>query len=240
MKKKLEKLYRNGGFWAVSRKLFEVLNRVFSEKRKSLYFKFTPSGTFKFKGEELKYFRHAFNLAYQNERTVEIAIAKWFLSQQKQPVRILEVGNVLRNYGVKFRGDVLDKYDLSPGIINQDVISFCPKEKYQAIISISTLEHVGWDEPDRDPGKIPAAIINLRDNCLLPGGSMLVSLPLGYNQYFDEYLKNGGEVFSEKYFLKRVSAENEWSQVQYKEIVGSKFGEPYNNANVMFIGVVGN
>ena len=81
---------------------------------------------------------------------------------------------------------------------------------------------------------------NLRDNCLLPGGVMMVSLPLGYNPYFDEYLKNGGEVFSEKYFLKRISFTNEWQQVQYAEVIGSKFGEPYNNANVMFIGIVRN
>ena len=240
MKAKLKRLYKQGGPLAIGTKVIEVLNRVFASTAKNIYFKVTPSGKFDFNGNKLKYYRHNFNLAYQNERTVEIPIATWFLNAQEGASRILEVGNVLRNYGCRIKRDVLDKYDLSRGIINQDVLVFFPKEKYNAIISISTMEHVGWDEPDRDPNKIPAALANLRDNCLLPGGVMMVRLPLGYNPYFDEYLKIGGDVFSEKYFLKRISFANEWQQVQYAEVIESKFGEPYNNANVMFIGIMRN
>ena len=97
---------------------------------------------------------------------------------------------------------------------------------------------MGWDEENRDPEKIPRAIKNLKENCLLPRGTMLVTLPLGYNTYFDDYIKSGGDIFTEKYFLKRVSAENEWKQVEYSEVADSKFGEPFNNANAMFIGVI--
>lgn len=238
MKAELGLLYKKGGVVGVGRKLFEVGSRVSRDMLKNLYFRVTPSGSFQFCGYRLKYFRHTYNLAYQNERKVEIPIAEWFLRAQRQGVRILEVGNVLGNYGFGQPRDILDKYDSSPGLINEDVIDFAPREKYDAIISISTLEHVGWDEAERDRGKIPVAIKNLRDNCMRLGGVMLVTLPLGYNQYFDEYLERGGDVFSERHYLKRVSADNQWEQVEYSKAAASRFGEPYNNANAMFIGIV--
>ena len=210
MKEKLYGIYKHGGVFAALKKVFDVLSRVSVALIKNIYFKITPSGTFYFIGRKLKYFRHSYNLAYQNERKVEIPIAAWFLCNQDKSTRILEVGNVLRNYGFMDSRDILDKYDPSPGVINQDVVDYLPKEKYDAIISISTLEHVGWDEAVRDPGKIPRSIKNLKENCMLPLGTMLVTLPLGYNTYFDEYIKNGGDIFTEKYFLKRVSDKNEW------------------------------
>jgi hypothetical protein len=38
---------------------------------------------------------------------------------------------------------VLDKYEQAPGVINEDVVSFSPPQKYDLIVSVSTLEHVG-------------------------------------------------------------------------------------------------
>lgn len=240
MKTKLMQVYKRGGLFAVLKKSFEVLSRILGEVVRNLYFRLMPAAAFCFNGVKLRYFRHSYNLAYQNERTVEISIASWFLNGQGKASKVLEVGNVLGNYGCRVKRDVLDKYDLSPNIINEDVVSFRPKEKYNAIVSISTLEHVGWDEADRDPEKIPTAVKNLKESCLLPGGVMLVSLPLGYNSYFDDYIKHGAPIFSEKYFLKRISADNKWKEVEYCEVADSKFGAPFNNANAMFIGVVKN
>ncbi|ALA59888.1 SAM-dependent methyltransferase [Nitrospira moscoviensis] len=238
MKSDLRELYQEGGLAGFTKKLLNVGQRMLANSLTNIYFYITPSGTFQFSTHHLKYFRHTYNLAYQNERTVEIPIAEWFLRAQKCDARILEVGNVLRNYGFSQRRDILDKYDAAPGLINMDVVDFLPEQKYDAIISISTLEHVGWDEPEHDPGKIPAAIKNLRDKCLSPGGTMLVTLPLGYNPFFDEYLERGGTLFSECYYLKRVSVDNRWEQTEYSKVSGAKFGEPYNNANAMFIGIV--
>jgi len=238
MKAELGLLYEKRGVLGIGRKLVEVGARRSRDMLKNLYFRMTPSGSFEYCGHRLKYFRHTYNLAYQNERKIEIPVAEWFLRAQRQGARILEVGNVLRNYGFRQQRDILDKYDSSPGLINEDVINFAPREKYDAIISISTLEHVGWDEAERDPGKIPVAIKNLRDHCMRSGGVMLVTLPLGYNQYFDEYLERGGDVFSERHYLKRISADNQWEQVEYSKVAASRFGEPYNNANAMFIGIV--
>ena len=62
------------------------------------------------------------------------------------------------------------------------------KEAYK-IMSISTMEHVGWDESPRDPNKIPLALENLRLKCLAPGGEIVVTVPIGYNAYLDKLLK---------------------------------------------------
>lgn len=235
---RIKSRYYKGGLLGVGGKLVEVISREFMNALKNLYFRITPSGTFYFNGNKLKYFRHTYNLAYENERKIEIPIVHWFLRNYAKGARLLEVGNVLGNYGFRQSRDILDKYDSLPGLINEDVIDFSPKEKYEVIVSISTLEHVGWDEAERDPGKILAAIKNLMDNCVLPGGIILATLPLGYNAYFDEYLKNDGSLFSEQYFFKRVSSENEWEQIEYSKVASCKFGEPFNNANALFIGIL--
>jgi hypothetical protein len=239
MLEKLKRIYNEGGVISVLRKSLELIVRGTKYASKAIYFKVSPTGTFNFNGRELKYFRHNYNLAYDNERTVEIAIVSAFLKSLGRSAKVLEVGNVLANYGFRHAArNVLDKYDPAPHVFNEDVISFKPTEKYDAIISISTLEHVGWDEDVRDPVKIITAVRNLTENCLAPGGCMLVTIPLGYNTYFDDQLAEGAEYFTEKYFLKRVSADNKWRQVDYAEVAGSKFGQPFNNANAMCIGIV--
>lgn len=239
MLERLKRIYDEGGVTSVLRKSLELIIRGTKDASKAIYFKLSPAGTFNFNGRKLKYFRHNYNLAYDNERTVEVAIVSAFLKSLGRNANVLEVGNVLANYGFRHAvRDVLDKYDPAPHVFNEDVISFKPAKRYDAIISISTLEHVGWDEDVRDPVKIVTAVRNLTENCLAPGGCMLVTIPLGYNTHFDDQLAGGAGYFTEKYFLKRVSPDNKWRQVDYAEVVGSKFGQPFNNANAMCIGIV--
>lgn len=212
--------------------------RYLRDALRLVYFYLNPPDTFYFNGEAIEYFRHNYNSAYANERTIEIAIVKNFLDKMNSNEKILEVGNVLNNYSIRLNQDVLDKYDHAPGVINEDVISFAPIQKYDVIVSISTLEHVGWDEEVRDESKIIRAVNNLVLNCLAPGGTMIVSIPLGYNAFFDNHLKNEANYLPEKYFLKRISKENKWEQVDYSEVMDAKFGEPFNNANVICIGII--
>jgi hypothetical protein len=239
MLEKIRRIYIGGGVASILKKVLELAVRGAKNASRAFYFKVSMADTFKFNGRELKYFRHNFNLAYANERTIEIAIIKDFLKILGKNAKILEVGNVLANYGFRNTSrDVLDKYDPALHVFNEDVINFKPLEKYAAIISISTLEHVGWDEDIRDPMKIISAVRNLKENCLAPSGRMLVTIPIGYNTYFDDQLARGAEYFTEKYFFKRISADNKWKQVDYTEVLGAKFGQPFNNANAMCIGIV--
>ena len=73
---------------------------------------------------------------------------------------MLEVGNVLSHYQ-RVCHDIVDKYEAREGVINEDVVSFDPGRRYALIVSISTLEHVGWDENPRETDKVSRALDNL-------------------------------------------------------------------------------
>lgn len=236
---RISRIYKEGGIILLYLRGKRLLILEFNNLLRSIYFFITPAGSFDFNGNSLGYFRANYNLAFENERTVEIPIAMSFIKSLKSSDNLLEVGNVVANYGVKpINRDILDKYDANTYVINEDVILFKPAKKYDAILSISTLEHVGWDEEVRDPKKIISAINNLIENCLVKGGCMLVTMPFGYNDYLDKELAVGIKYFTETYYLKRTSSNNKWKQVDYKEVSNSKYGEPFNNANAIFIGLV--
>ena len=140
-----------------------------------------------------------------------------------QTARILEVGNVLSHY-FPTHHDVVDKYEVAPGVINKDIVEFVPTERYDLILSISTLEHVGWDEEPREPAKILCAIEHLRNQCLAPGGQIVASLPIGYNEFFDGLLRDGKSPFTTQHFLKRVSKRNYWVESDWEHCRDASYG----------------
>jgi len=155
---------------------------------------------------------------------------------------ILEVGNVLSHY-FPVNHDIVDKHEKANGVINQDVIDFHPSKKYDLIISISTLEHVGWDENLRDhkilhdPMKILHAIENLK-RLLAPKGKMIITLPLGYNPELDKLLRNGKIQFTRRFCLKRISEDNKWIEVYWKDVQNARYNNPFHAANGLVIGII--
>ena len=182
------------------------------------------SDNFVFRNREYSYFNHSYNTAWCNERSVEVPIV-WDMVMANRDGEVLEVGNVLSHY-FPVTHDVVDKYENAPNVISVDVVDFQPNKKYDLIVSISTLEHVGWDELPRDPAKIIRAIQHLK-NMLLPGGKMVVTLPLGYNHEMDSQVGQGVLPFSEQRYLKRVSRSNRWAEVPWKAIRGAKYGRKF-------------
>src|SRR2546427_9318907 len=112
--------------------------------------------TFFIRGNAYHYFDSFGNNTWHNERTVEIPVVVE-MARKYHGRNVLEIGNVLSNH-VRFEHDVLDKYEIAKGVISEDVVDFKSDKKYDLIVSISTLEHVGWDENPRDEMKIPRAI----------------------------------------------------------------------------------
>jgi hypothetical protein len=189
--------------------------------------------TFKFQGKSYRYFYHSYNTTWNNERAVEIPLICKLVNKNRDK-DILEIGNVLSNY-FDIPHDIVDKYEEVEGVINQDVVDFKPSKRYGLIISISTLEHVGWDEIPRDPDKIFSALKNLKD-CLTAGGELVVTLPIGLNPILDTFLETGKLKFTENYYLKRISKKNEWIELS-SNFHRAKFGQPFTSANVLFIGI---
>jgi len=188
-----------------------------------------------FRGDLLPYTFARYNNSFRNERTVEISIAKWFLA--KSSGRLLEVGNVLAHYGHTGH-TVLDKYEVIPGVLNDDIADFVPESPFDAVVAISTLEHVGWDEHPRTPEKIFRAIDNVKNCVGHPGGRVLVTMPIGYNKALDAGLRAGDVAFPEESWLVRRNRQNEWAEVERDEALSREYGSPYTNANGLFVGMV--
>ncbi len=193
---------------------------------------FRSQRVFRFAGKSFPYFFHPFNWTWSNERAVEIPLALERLNAH-QGKNILEVGNVLSRY-VTIPHEVLDKYERAPGVLNRDVVDYRPDEPHDLIVSISTLEHVGWDEPLREPGK-PVRAWERLVGCLAPGGTLFATAPLGYNPGFDHALMRGGFRGASLGYLKRISASNEWREATWAEVEGAQYNAPFPAANALVI-----
>ena len=149
---------------------------------------------------------HRYNRTWRNERTVEVPLATTFLDRCEGPA--LELGNVLANYG-RTGHVVVDKYERHPGVLNVDIVDYRPAGRFGAIVALSTLEHVGWDEEPRDSSKIPQALRHLR-SLLLPSGRLLVTCPISYNPHLDRLIAGGVLGPERQSFL--VRGQGLWSQ----------------------------
>lgn len=174
--------------------------------------------TFVVDGVEHNQLLHLHNRTWRNERAVEIPLAIAFLD--RQPGLVLELGNVLANYGRRGHR-VVDKYEERPGVINVDMVEYRPVERFDAIVSVSTLEHVGWDEEPRDPAKIPQAIKHLR-RLLSPTGRLFVTCPISHNPYLDALIAEGTSGADREAFLMRDR--DDWRQADR--------GEAYSQARM--------
>lgn len=150
---------------------------------------------------------------------------------------LLEIGNVLSHH-VRFEHDVIDRYEIAKGVKNEDVVDFKSEKKYDLIVSISTLEHVGWDEKPRDDLKIPRAIENLKTLITPRGGTIIITFPLGYNSVLDKLVKDGVIRFSKLYHLLRISKGNEWKEAAWEDVQDVRYNTPLPFANGLLIGII--
>jgi SAM-dependent methyltransferase len=190
-------------------------------------------GTFTLGGRRLPYYRGLYAGSWRTERTVEVPVAL-DVAASAGGGRTLEIGNVLANYGLSGH-DVVDKYEVAPGVANEDVVDLDRPGAYDLVISVSTLEHVGFDETPPDPGKLRRALEVLR-TCLAPGGTLFVTLPLGYNPSVDDGIREDALGFEQAQFLRRVSRANEWVEVDGATARGERYDAPFPKANAVFLG----
>lgn len=211
-----------------------------------LYHKVFHKKTFQFNGVDYLYFFRKYNTTYLNERAVEVPIIVDFI-KKCQGKRILEIGNVLKHY-FNFGFDIVDKYEKYPGVINVDIIDFNCPEKYDLIVSISTFEHIGYDENLRYGASVDNSIqqnsvlkaIEKTKTLLKPGGVFVFTIPLGFNSFLDSRIENNEINMTELLFLRRTNAMNDWVQVDYAAVKAAKYGHPYICANAVMIGIYRN
>lgn len=187
---------------------------------------------FVWRGNTLPLFDHPYNRTAANERAVELSIVqRWTNSTVSDSAR-LELGNVLNHYPkLEHHGMVVDRHETSPGVINADVFDIgtdvCPCGPFDEIISISTVEHVRWDEQPRKAGGSVAAIHHLQ-NLLAPGGRMLVTIPTGWNTPLDEWLNSNRTGATQVQTMRRQGAS--WVEVEGPLILPYAFSTQWAEA----------
>ena len=191
--------------------------------------------TFFLGNTEYSYFLHPYNHTWSNERAVEVPVAVRLLNSDKNAT-VLEVGNVLSHY-FNLRHIVLDKYERSwlRPVVNQDLLEYKPMQRFDQIVSISTIEHVGWDETPRIEEAVLSGFRKVR-SLLAPGGRALITVPVGYNTYLDRHVPDLIDHKTTLRCLKRIAKDNQWEEVDLRDALSCKYGAPYNNANaVVFV-----
>jgi len=181
----------------------------------------------------LVYARH--NVTWANERCVELALARALMAGVR-PRRLLEVGHVTPHY---FRSGhlVVDKYE--PGSLEVDIVDFEPAERFDLILSISTFEHIAFDEPGATPAleTVAAKVAAALDRCrslLAPGGLLAITVPLGYNPALDAMIASGELGWDRASWFKRFPRRR-WRQVSPSEAAGCRYGSPYAFANAILL-----
>jgi hypothetical protein len=201
-----------------------------------LWVKFFKPSTFLLQGKRYRYFYHPYNRTWINERIVEIPIGLDFY-REFSPTSILEIGNVISHY-VPAHHDVVDKYEKATGIINEDIITYKPEKKYDLILSISTLEHVGFDESEKDSRKFMYAIENMV-SMVNSGGKIVITVPLGYNVDMEQLIFDKKVKFTHLFGLKRVTKDNRWKEFDVNTYDGSfSYDYPYPKGNAILVGII--
>lgn len=198
------------------------------------------SRTFFFDGQFYTYLDRLYNFTAFNERRVEIPLAWHVLQSHAGTETVLEVGNVLSHYGTVYH-DMVDKYEQSdyPRLIRADAETVEPGRQYDLIVSLSTFEHVGWDEKPRDEAKLRRTIGHLRSLLAPNRGVLFFTAPMGYNPALDRLLVPGQLPETRILFMRRVSWSNTWMEAPYSEVRAARFNAPYPFANALAVGWLG-
>ncbi|MEG5072065.1 sulfotransferase family 2 domain-containing protein, partial [Microcoleus sp. B3-D2] len=225
--------------------------------------------TFLFKGKELYYNRIPYN--NPSERAVEVSIGFNFLINLPNSDRVLEVGNVLSRYesslgeqmGV-IKRRIIDKFEIDIGVDNEDLMTLESEEKYDAIVSISTVEHIGqglapggaYGESTEigDHREAPLKAIAKIYDLLALEGKALITVPFGvltdggwYIQFSAQYL-----ALLKKYgipqeairtsFLRLInrdptkdSVKMLWEEIEEVELSNVEYNHPFPFANAIAV-----
>ncbi len=184
--------------------------------------------------------------------------------------RVLEVGNVIGQYeneisvavGLSERV-ILDKFEKGPGVLNEDLLTYDRDGDFDAILSISTVEHVGMgSDPSGTYGEVmardmtyPLRAIEKIYRLLAPNGKALITVPAGqltdggwYIQFSQPYLELLHTTFGvprealEVSILAKTSADwsfpnpkQGWEESTWEKTGERQYGCPYPNANAIAV-----
>ncbi len=198
------------------------------------------SNTFTIGSVTARYAREFFNEAYHNERSLEVALGRWFLARvgdipvapifhgQGLPI---EVGCVLPYYGLSAAGEptyheVIDLADEHPASRKVNALSLDYRGRH--VLSISTIEHMSSREygnaSDEDS-------ITFLKQVLAQSSKYLVTWGVGYNPTLDAWVRANPSV--PRTIMKRINWQNEYRQMTPMECDqnGSAWSLPFGHSD---------
>jgi hypothetical protein len=178
-------------------------------------------GEFELDGRRYPYLHHRHKFTWLTERAVEVPVVQAIVDEHAGG-RVLEVGNVLSHYGPQRGHVIVDKYEQAPGVLNRDVLDLEPLGRFDLVVAISTIEHVGRDEEPQDPGKAVEAFRALA-SLLEPRGRLVVTVPVGYHHGLDRALRAGELPLTRALALRRSELGPHWRQVDPEEVWGTPY-----------------
>jgi len=197
--------------------MINLVKKAIKFLKAEYYILFQPQKTFVFDGVEYKYFYHKYNYTPLNERCVEIPIVMRkldeYLDAKKQ---VFEIGNVMQNYH-KREWEILDKFEKEDNVINKDIVNYKTDKRYDLIICVSTIEHIGFDDNLKDDDRISSAILNMK-NMLKKDGELIITFPLGYNPNADKLVEK--DWFDKITLMRKVK--NKWKE---DKVLKGKYGD---------------
>jgi len=133
---------------------------------------------------------------------------------------------------------VVDKYEKSPGVHNIDFFDYDKRNKFDAFLSISTFEHIAWDEKKRDSKKLLDCFYKIKQH-VKDRSQVLVTAPLGYNDFLDDFVRQKKLPFTHSTYLIRTSKDQKWQDVSPEEALQSKYqySKKYQGANSLLVGL---
>ena len=223
---KLTWFIRRFGVWELFRKPLRILFAPWIISR-------LPKAEFQFDGRRFPLFYHRHNMTWANERAVEIPIARSLLDQYRNR-EILEVGNVMAHY-FPIHHTVIDKYETGAKIINEDIIGFTTNDKFSLILSVSTFEHIGFDdESDGHSGKKIRDAVACCRRLLDVHGRLVVTVPLGYNADLDRMVADNNLDCKRTLFLQRTGP-LAWRETDRDTVLDNQYGRPFPYANALMV-----
>jgi SAM-dependent methyltransferase len=192
-------------------------------------------GEFAFQGERYGYLVHPYKWSWLTERAVEVPIVQAIVDRHAGK-RILEVGNVLSHYQSQHHL-IVDKYEQAAGVLNRDALDLDDLGRFDLIVSISTVEHIGWDEEPRDPGKSVETLRRLR-GLLGPGGQLVVTVPAGYHPKLDAALRAGSIELTRAGALRALDGATRWREVPVEEVWSAPYDFLLYRARGVFFAVM--
>jgi len=146
-----------------------------------------------------------------NERCVELALAKRWVANSTQSNKVYEIGAVMPYYW-ECNHHIIDPYDelatIPDFVENIDLTG-------QEVFSISTIEHIGLDEYGEQHQLDENGAVQALQQILNQASRCFITFPVGYNSVLDEWVENNLDRLNcfGYHKTRRYDAKNHWPPV---------------------------